>query len=407
MHLNEVNQLCLSAFILLGGKYMRKKNDEAKLEIYEVEAMSDTVRKDFVYGFIAGAFIGTAAGFVINQVKRRKAIEKQQEQQVQQESDENKASVKDKVAAQTDALKANAQNQLQDIKDKAQQLKSDVRQKFNKDEQETDPKALRAEKQAIRNEAAAHDLSNVSPKAQEAQVDNNPLKSSQSVTTPAHEFTATGIAKAAHDKAKLIENDNTVAAKVAELFKASPIKSSAYATVPVLVSAAAATAAVKKADTKDAKKADKAVSKPKDAEKRTNQTHEKASFDKGVITHDKATANHSADESKAPKASGKVETKTVNNATTTKTETTKTTNTPKKKPSSTTKTAKAASAKDATKTTTKTTKQPAAKGSKTTTQKTTTKTTKSAGSKSNAKSSSQPKGETTKKKIEKKTFDNK
>ena len=411
MHLNEVNQLCLSAFILLGGKYMRKKNDEAKLEIYEVEAMSDTVRKDFVYGFIAGAFIGTAAGFVINQVKRRKAIEKQQEQQVQQESDENKASVKDKVAAQTDALKANAQNQLQDIKDKAQQLKSDVRQKFNKDEQETDPKALRAEKQAIRNEAAAHDLSNVSPKAQEAQVDNNPLKSSQSVTTPAHEFTATGIAKAAHDKAKLIENDNTVAAKVAELFKASPIKSSAYATVPVLVSAAAATAAVKKADTKDAKKADKAVSKPKDAEKRTNQTHEKASFDKGVITHDKATANHSADESKAPKASDKVETKTVNNTTTTKSETTKTTNTPKKKPSSTTKTAKAASAKDATKTTTKTTKQPAAKGSKTTTQKTTTKTTtkttKSAGSKSNAKSSSQPKGETTKKKIEKKTFDNK
>ena len=387
---------------------MRKKNDEAKLEIYEVEAMSDTVRKDFVYGFIAGAFIGTAAGFVINQVKRRKAIEKQQEQQVQQESDENKASVKDKVAAQTDALKANAQNQLQDIKDKAQQLKSDVRQKFNKDEQETDPKALRAEKQAIRNEAAAHDLSNVSPKAQEAQVDNNPLKSSQSVTTPAHEFTATGIAKAAHDKAKLIENDNTVAAKVAELFKASPIKSSAYATVPVLVSAAAATAAVKKADTKDAtKKADKAVSKPKDAEKRTNQTHEKASFDKGVITHDKATANHSADESKAPKASDKVETKTVNNTTTTKSETTKTTNTPKKKPSSTTKTAKAASAKDATKTTTKTTKQPAAKGSKTTTQKTTTKTTKSAGSKSNAKSSSQPKGETTKKKIEKKTFDNK
>ncbi|MDY5061342.1 hypothetical protein [Staphylococcus simulans] len=385
-----------------------RKNDEARLEIYEVEAMSDTVRKDFVYGFIAGLFIGTAGGFVINQVKKRKQLEQQN-----QPAEAKKPSVKEKVSAQTDALKANAQSQIQDIKDKAQQLKSDVKQKFNNDEQETDPKALRAQRAAIRNEAAAHDLSNVSPQAQEVQNDNNPLKSSQPDTVPFHEFTATGNALAAKEKAKLIENDNTVAAKVAELFKAEPVKSSGFKTVPVLVTVAAATATA--AGTK--KSADAKASKPADAEKRTAQTHEKASFNKGVITHDKATANHS-EAHKTPEASGKVESKTVNDTKTTKTETTKTTNTPKKTASTTKTTAKATSPKDATKTTKTTTQKPAAKGNKTTTQKTTTKTTKSAANKSTKKPSvtpankkttnnttkSQPKGETTTKKIDKKTF---
>lgn len=372
-----------------------RKNDEARLEIYEVEAMSDTVRKDFVYGFIAGIFIGTAGGFVINQVKKRKQLEKQN-----QPAEAKKPSVKEKVSAQTDALKANAQSQIQDIKDKAQQLKSDVKQKFNNDEQETDPKALRAQREAIRNEAAAHDLANVSPQAQDVQTDNNPLKSSQPDTVPFHEFTATGNALAAKEKAKLIENDNTVATKVAELFEAKPVKSSGFKTVPVLVTvAAAATAAGSK------KAADAKAAKPADAEKRTAQTHEKASFNKGVITHDKATANHS-EAHKTPEASGKVESKTVNDTKTTKTETTKTTNTPKKNASTTKQTAKATSPKDATKTT------------KTTTQKTTTKTTKSAANKSRKKPSvtpankkttnnttkTQPKGETTTKKIEKKTF---
>ncbi|PTI86295.1 hypothetical protein [Staphylococcus simulans] len=384
-----------------------RKNDEARLEIYEVEAMSDTVRKDFVYGFIAGIFIGTAGGFVINQVKKSKQLEKQN-----QPAEAKKPSVKEKVSAQTDALKANAQSQIQDIKDKAQQLKSDVKQKFNNDEQETDPKALRAQREAIRNEAAAHDLANVSPQAQDVQTDNNPLKSSQPDTVPFHEFTATGNALAAKEKAKLIENDNTVAAKVAELFEAKPVKSSGFKTVPVLVTvAAAATAAGSK------KAADAKAAKPADAEKRTAQTHEKASFNKGVITHDKATANHS-EAHKTPEASGKVESKTVNDTKTTKTETTKTTNTPKKNASTTKQTAKATSPKDATKTTKTTTQKPAAKGNKTTTQKTTTKTTKSAANKSTKKPSvtpankkttnnttkTQPKGETTTKKIEKKTF---
>ncbi|UXR31386.1 hypothetical protein MUA73_05995 [Staphylococcus simulans] len=384
-----------------------RKNDEARLEIYEVEAMSDTVRKDFVYGFIAGIFIGTAGGFVINQVKKRKQLEKQN-----QPAEAKKPSVKEKVSAQTDALKANAQSQIQDIKDKAQQLKSDVKQKFNNDEQETDPKALRAQREAIRNEAAAHDLANVSPQAQDVQTDNNPLKSSQPDTVPFHEFTATGNALAAKEKAKLIENDNTVAAKVAELFEAKPVKSSGFKTVPVLVTVAAAATAVGSKKAADAK-----VAKPADAEKRTAQTHEKASFNKGVITHDKATANHS-EAHKTPEASGKVESKTVNDTKTTKTETTKTTNTPKKNASTTKQTAKATSPKDATKTTKTTTQKPAAKGNKTTTQKTTTKTTKSAANKSTKKPSvtpankkttnnttkTQPKGETTTKKIEKKTF---
>lgn len=118
-----------------------------------------------------------------------------------------------------------------------------MKQKFNNDEQETDPKALRAQKEAIRNEASAHDLANVSPEAQAAQTDDNPLKSSQPDTVPFHEFTASGNALAAKEKAKLIENDNTVAAKVAELFKAEPVKSSGFKTVPVLVTVAAATAA--------------------------------------------------------------------------------------------------------------------------------------------------------------------
>ncbi|MHD0397438.1 hypothetical protein ACY2DA_06320 [Staphylococcus simulans] len=382
-----------------------RKNDEAKLEIYEVEAMSDTVRKDFVYGFIAGIFIGTAGGFVMNQLKKRQQLAQQN-----QPAEAKKPSVKEKVSAQTDALKANAQNQIQDIKDKAQQLKSDVKQKFNDDEQETDPKALRAQREAIRNEASAHDLSNVSPKAQETQENDNPLKSSQPHTVPFHEFTATGNALAAKEKAALIENDSTVAAKVAELFEAEPVKSSGLKTVPVLVTVAAATAGSKKA-------ADAKVSKPADAEKRTAQTHEKASFDQGVITHDKATSNHS-EAHKASEASAKVESKTVNDTKTTKSETTKTTNTPKKTASSTKKTAKAASPKNATKTTKTTTQKPAAKGNKTTTQKTTTKTTKSTANQSTKKSNttstnkksthnttkSQPKGETTTKKIEKKTF---
>lgn len=275
---------------------MRKKNDEAKLEIYEVEAMADTVRKDFVSGFIAGAFIGSAVGFILNQVKKRK----QQEKQFEEKFEQDKPSMKEKVSAQTDALKANAQDQLQGMKDVAQQIRNEVAQKIKDDEQEYDVETLRAEKQAIRNEAASHDLADVSPKAQEeVSGDSNASTDSKDDVSATLEFTASGNAKAAKEKAKLIENDNTVAAKVSELFKEAPVKSSAFATVPVLVTVTKAVAeSDKKADTKTTKpEKSKSASKaaPKPAEKRTNQTHEKASMDKGVITHDKATANHATE----------------------------------------------------------------------------------------------------------------
>lgn len=421
---------------------MRKKNDEAKLEIYEVEAMADTVRKDYVSGFIAGIFIGSAAGFILNQVKKRK---QQENERKEVKEDQNKASIKDKVNEQKEAIKNTTQDQLDGMKNMVEQIKDAVVEQMKSDEQqETEQKKLRAEKAAIRNEVAAHDLKDVSPKAQEAQKNDNPLASSQDVTTPSHEFTATGNAQAAKAKAKLMASDKNVADKVAELFKTQPVKSSGYTTVPVLVTIAgvAKNATDNKAEAKENQSAannkttKQAKPAPKAAEKRTVQTHETAKFDNGVIAHDKATANHANEPKPAANKqvvvtkkeetpTAKVESKTVNNTKTTKSQTTKTTNTPKKTTSTTTKTAKAASSKDATKTTTKTTRKPASKGSKTTTQKTTTKTTKSAnGNKTNQttkntkqsssktttakkdqqKSTPVQKGETTEKKIEKKTF---
>lgn len=113
--------------------------------------------------------------------------------------------------------------------------------------------------------------------------------------------TASGLALAAKNKNKALTDDVTVAEKTALLLKPETPLQAKNKTVPNLVTPKKVDSAVesttdKVEQTKDNKQ-EKSV-KPDDAEQRVKQTHQSASFNDGIITHDNAsgglTSNHKA-----------------------------------------------------------------------------------------------------------------
>ncbi|MGW9815250.1 hypothetical protein [Staphylococcus cohnii] len=232
-------------------KYYNRDDFERNLESYEVpEYFTSGARNVFVYGFIVGAVIGSAVGLVSISKSRQsdKSVPK------------NKKAFKSNVVKETENDKAEAERQVAHIKEKA----------ITNNE-------LDAQKVAIQQETATHNLSNTSPQAQETlteqksseasdddlnnidvqaqpteseknaqknaikqesethHLSDSTVASSSDETSKNGTVSATKLANAAEEKNKALKNDATVKENTNALVAEENVKSNSKKTVPNLV----------------------------------------------------------------------------------------------------------------------------------------------------------------------------
>ncbi|MEX6358792.1 hypothetical protein ACUW54_000319 [Staphylococcus cohnii] len=232
-------------------KYYNRDDFERNLESYEVpEYFTSGARNVFVYGFIVGAVIGSAVGLVSISKSRQsdKSVPK------------NKKAFKSNVVKETENDKAEAERQVAHIKEKA----------ITNNE-------LDAQKVAIQQETATHNLSNPSPQAQETlteqksseasdddlnnidvqaqpteseknaqknaikqesethHLSDSTVASSSDETSKNGTVSATKLANAAEEKNKALKNDATVKENTNALVAEENVKSNSKKTVPNLV----------------------------------------------------------------------------------------------------------------------------------------------------------------------------
>ncbi|OIS36266.1 hypothetical protein RES13_01275 [Staphylococcus cohnii] len=232
-------------------KYYNRDDFERNLVSYEVpEYFTSGARNVFVYGFIVGAVIGSAVGLVSISKSRQsdKSVPK------------NKKAFKSNVVKETENDKAEAERQVAHIKEKA----------ITNNE-------LDAQKVAIQQETATHNLSNTSPQAQETlteqksseasdddlnnidvqaqpteseknaqknaikqesethHLSDSTVASSSDETSKNGTVSATKLANAAEEKNKALKNDATVKENTNALVAEENVKSNSKKTVPNLV----------------------------------------------------------------------------------------------------------------------------------------------------------------------------
>lgn len=148
-------------------KYYNRDNYERNVESYEVpEYFTKGARNDFVYGFLIGAFIGSAVGLI--------SISKSRTKDKSQVDSEDESRFKSSIIEQSESEQADAEQQVDGIK-------STVADAQNKDTEVTDSE-LAAQKVAIQQETSDNNLADTSPQAQDLQDDNN-LEQSDDTTT--------------------------------------------------------------------------------------------------------------------------------------------------------------------------------------------------------------------------------
>src|SRR5699024_6019571 len=232
-------------------KYYNRDDFERNLESYEVpEYFTSGARNVFVYGFIVGAVIGSAVGLVSISKSRQsdKSVPK------------NNKAFKSNVVKETENDKAEAERQVAHIKEKA----------ITNNE-------LDAQKVAIQQETATHNLSNTSPQAQETlteqqssaasddglnnidvqaqptESEKNAQKNAIKQESETHHLSdstvasssdesskngtvsATKLANAAEEKNKALKNDATVKENTNALVAEENVKSNSKKAVPNLV----------------------------------------------------------------------------------------------------------------------------------------------------------------------------
>src|SRR5699024_4290355 len=233
-------------------KYYNRDDFERNLESYEVpEYFTSGARNVFVYGFIVGAVIGSAVGLVSISKSRQsdKSVPK------------NNKAFKSNVVKETENDKAEAERQVAHIKEKA----------ITNNE-------LDAQKVAIQQETASHNLSNTSPQAQEetlteqqsseasddglnnidvqaqpTESEKNAQKNAIKEESEAHHLSdstvasssdesskngtvsSTKLANAAEEKNKALKNDTSVRKNTTALVAEENVKSNSKKEVPNLV----------------------------------------------------------------------------------------------------------------------------------------------------------------------------
>ncbi|ANQ64554.1 hypothetical protein [Staphylococcus equorum] len=305
-------------------KYYNRDNYERNVESYEVpEYFTKGARNDFVYGFLIGAFIGSAVGLI--------SISKSRTKDKSQVDSEDESRFKSSIIEQSESEQADAEQQVDGIK-------STVADAQNKDTEVTDSE-LAAQKAAIQQETSDNNLADTSPQAQDPQDDNNlnqsddttthinpnseptedevnaqqnaikeeaadnNLADSSTSTTPSNNngvqtaAAATGgaiaagsLAKVAHDKKQSLNNNSQVAENTASLLKPEAPKQVIKKDVPNLVTPKVghAVESTDKVENSADKNKINAIVKPEKAEQRVKQTHKSVNFKDGIIVHNEA-----------------------------------------------------------------------------------------------------------------------
>ena len=231
-------------------KYYNRDDYERNLESYEVpEYFTSGARNVFVYGFIVGAVIGSAVGLV--------SISKSR--QSEKSVPKSNKTFKSNVVKEAENDKLEAERQVAHIKEKA----------ITNNE-------LGAQKVAIQQETATHNLSDTSPQAQdtlteqqsdetseglnnideqaqptdsEKNAQKNAIKkesethhlADSTVASTSNEsqkndtVSATKLANAAEEKNKALKNDPTIKKNTTELVTEESVKSNSKKEVPNLV----------------------------------------------------------------------------------------------------------------------------------------------------------------------------
>ncbi|MEB8126853.1 hypothetical protein [Staphylococcus succinus] len=165
---------------------------------------------------------------------------------------------------------------------------SDKKQALNENEQVAkNTKSLQQEESSSNSkEQAPHLVTKDSKESEETT-----SKQSSKKTAIASSLTATGLALAAKNKYKAINENQNVADNTANLLKPEAVKSNNNKVVPHLVAGKVdhAVESTNKVDNSaDKSKKQTFKSKPEPAEQRVKQTHESVTFNDGIIAHDQA-----------------------------------------------------------------------------------------------------------------------
>ena len=165
---------------------------------------------------------------------------------------------------------------------------SDKKQALNENEQVAkNTKSLQQEESSSNSkEQAPHLVTKDSKESEETT-----SKQSSKKTAIASSLTATGLALAAKNKYKSINENQNVADNTANLLKPEAVKSNNNKVVPHLVTRKVdhAVESTNKVDNSaDKSKKQTFKSKPEPAEQRVKQTHESVTFNDGIIAHDQA-----------------------------------------------------------------------------------------------------------------------
>lgn len=165
---------------------------------------------------------------------------------------------------------------------------SDKKQALNENEQVAkNTKSLKQEESSSNSkEQAPHLVTKDSKESEETT-----SKQSSKKTAIASSLTATGLALAAKNKYKAINENQNVADNTANLLKPEAVKSNNNKVVPHLVTRKVdhAVESTNKVDNSaDKSKKQTFKSKPEPAEQRVKQTHESVTFNDGIIAHDQA-----------------------------------------------------------------------------------------------------------------------
>lgn len=165
---------------------------------------------------------------------------------------------------------------------------SDKKQALNENEQVAkNTKSLQQEESSSNSKEQAPHLVTKDSKENE----ETTSKQSSKKTAIASSLTATGLALAAKNKYKAINENQNVADNTANLLKPEAVKSNNNKVVPHLVTRKVdhAVESTNKVDNSaDKSKKQTFKSKPEPAEQRVKQTHESVMFNDGIIAHDQA-----------------------------------------------------------------------------------------------------------------------
>jgi len=231
-------------------KYYNRDDYERNLESYEVEDyFTSGARNVFVYGFIVGAVIGSTVGLIsisksrqsdtsvpkanqkfksnlVEQTENEKAAAERQVAQIKDTTTTHNELDAQKVAIQqetSDHNLADTSPQAQEEMSKQQSMNAAEQLSHINEQAEPTEREIEAQKDAVKEEAEDHNLSDASTISSSKETSRNSIISPNNLATVAKE------------KKKILNNNTQVSKNTSELIAEEGVKSNPNRIVPNLV----------------------------------------------------------------------------------------------------------------------------------------------------------------------------